>query len=156
MSIRELEPDLAGRGLRIGVVQSRFNEDVGAGLRSGCLAELARLGVADTDITCTTVPGALELPLVRANFFTYLPFPGTESYRQLEESGELDKVDWERFFFMNAAYTPRGFTRAEIKAIQRRAFLRFYLRPRVFWKNITAIKSLRHLWFLARRFLHWM
>ncbi|MFH1873406.1 MAG: 6,7-dimethyl-8-ribityllumazine synthase [Pseudomonadota bacterium] len=63
MTIREFEPNLEGRGLRVGVVQSRFNEDVGAGLRSGCLAELTRLGVADSDITFTTVPGALELPL---------------------------------------------------------------------------------------------
>ncbi|MCF8176020.1 MAG: 6,7-dimethyl-8-ribityllumazine synthase [Burkholderiaceae bacterium] len=63
MSIRELEPSLAGSGLRIGVVQSRFNEDIGAGLRSGCLAELARLGVDATDITFSSVPGALELPL---------------------------------------------------------------------------------------------
>ena len=63
MSIRELEPNLAGTGLRVGVVQARFNENIGEGLRSGCLSELARLGVADADITCTTVPGALELPL---------------------------------------------------------------------------------------------
>ena len=63
MSIRELEPDLAGHGLRIGVVQARFNQDIGAGLRSGCLSELARLGVAEGDVTYATVPGALELPL---------------------------------------------------------------------------------------------
>jgi len=63
MTIRELEPNLAGNGLRVGVVQSRFNEDIGEGLRSGCLSELARLGVTDGDVTFTTVPGALELPL---------------------------------------------------------------------------------------------
>ena len=63
MSVRELEPNLNGSGLRIGIVQSRFNADIGEGLRSGCLTELARLGVADTDITFGTVPGALELPL---------------------------------------------------------------------------------------------
>lgn len=63
MSIRELEPDLAGQCLRIGVVQARFNQDIGAGLRSGCLSELARLGVAEGDVTYATVPGALELPL---------------------------------------------------------------------------------------------
>jgi 6,7-dimethyl-8-ribityllumazine synthase len=63
MKICELEPQLAGAGLTIGVVQSRFNEKVGDGLRSGCLTELVRLGVAATDITYATVPGALELPL---------------------------------------------------------------------------------------------
>ena len=63
MSIRELEPDLAGHGLRIGIVQARFNQDIGAGLRSGCLNELTRLGVAAADVTYATVPGALELPL---------------------------------------------------------------------------------------------
>ncbi len=63
MTIRELEPDLTGRGLRVGVVQARFNQDIGEGLRSGCLAELTRLGVADADVTYVTVPGALELPL---------------------------------------------------------------------------------------------
>ena len=63
MTIRELELSMAGHGLRVGVVQSRFNEDIGEGLRSGCLNELARLGVADADVTFTTVPGALELPL---------------------------------------------------------------------------------------------
>ena len=63
MSIREIEPCLNGNGLRVGVVQSRFNDDIGEGLRSGCLTELARLGVADADVTFTTVPGALELPL---------------------------------------------------------------------------------------------
>jgi 6,7-dimethyl-8-ribityllumazine synthase len=63
MTIRELEPNLAGSGLRVGVVQARFNADIGEGLRSGCLAELTRLGVAETDVTCATVPGALELPL---------------------------------------------------------------------------------------------
>ncbi len=63
MSIRELEPNLAGTGLRVGVVQARFNENIGEGLRSGCLTELARLGVAGADVTYATVPGALELPL---------------------------------------------------------------------------------------------
>ncbi|MDD5247989.1 MAG: 6,7-dimethyl-8-ribityllumazine synthase [Rhodocyclaceae bacterium] len=60
---REIEPNLEGRGLRIGVVMSRFNQEVGEGLLSGCCAELARLGVASADVTLATVPGALELPL---------------------------------------------------------------------------------------------
>ncbi|HQN46119.1 MAG TPA: 6,7-dimethyl-8-ribityllumazine synthase, partial [Rugosibacter sp.] len=63
MSIHEIEPQLNGHGLRIGVVQSRFNEPICEGLRSGCLAGLRQMQVQDTDITYITVPGALEIPL---------------------------------------------------------------------------------------------
>ncbi|MGE5468411.1 MAG: 6,7-dimethyl-8-ribityllumazine synthase [Ignavibacteria bacterium] len=59
----EIEPNLEGAGLHIGVVMSRFNKDVGEGLLSGCCSELKRLGVDSADITLATVPGALELPL---------------------------------------------------------------------------------------------
>ena len=62
--IRELEANLQGKGLRVGLVLSRFNQDVGEGLLSGCCRELNRLGVAPADVTLASVPGALELPLV--------------------------------------------------------------------------------------------
>ncbi len=59
--VREIEPSLAGAGLRIGVVMARFNKSVGEGLLSGCCHELRRLGV--TNVTLASVPGALEIPL---------------------------------------------------------------------------------------------
>ena len=62
--ILELEPDLNGHGLRIGIVMSRFNPDIGEGLLSACADELKRLGVAPSDMIITSVPGALEIPLV--------------------------------------------------------------------------------------------
>lgn len=63
-NIPELEPVLAGEGLRVAIAMSRFNQDVGEGLLGACTAELKRLGVADEDILILSVPGALELPLV--------------------------------------------------------------------------------------------
>jgi 6,7-dimethyl-8-ribityllumazine synthase len=62
-NILELDPDLQGSGLRVGLVMSRFNRDVGEGLLGGCSAELIRLGVRESDMQLATVPGALELPL---------------------------------------------------------------------------------------------
>ena len=61
--IRELEPTLAGHGLRIGIVMSRFNPDIPEGLLSACADELKRLGVAPADMAIASVPGALEIPL---------------------------------------------------------------------------------------------
>ena len=63
MTVGTYESNLAGEGLRIGIVQARFNPDVGHGLLSSCLAELKHLGVADEDVLHVTVPGALEIPL---------------------------------------------------------------------------------------------
>ena len=54
---------LDGSGLRIGIVQARFNDDITSALAEACLAELAALGVADQDIEHHFVPGALEVPV---------------------------------------------------------------------------------------------
>jgi len=63
MSVGSYKPDFQGAGLRIGIVQARFNEDIGHGLLAACLSELNNLAVADEDILHVTVPGALEVPL---------------------------------------------------------------------------------------------
>lgn len=54
---------LDGSGLRIGIVQARFNEDITHALAAACLGELERLGVSADDIDHRQVPGALEVPL---------------------------------------------------------------------------------------------
>ena len=61
--ITEYDMGLDGQGLRIGVVMSRFNPDVGEGLLSACIEELHLLGVDPAAIQIATVPGALEISL---------------------------------------------------------------------------------------------
>ncbi|MGR4868095.1 6,7-dimethyl-8-ribityllumazine synthase [Variovorax sp. LARHSF232] len=53
---------LDGKGLRIGIVQARFNEEITNALAAACMGELESLGVAASDIEHVTVPGALEVP----------------------------------------------------------------------------------------------
>jgi 6,7-dimethyl-8-ribityllumazine synthase len=52
-----------GRGLRIGIVHSRFNEPVVAKMLDACVRALQAGGVADADIDQVSVPGALEIPV---------------------------------------------------------------------------------------------
>lgn len=61
--IIEFEPNLDGTDVRIGIVMSRFNIDIGEGLLSACTAELKKNGVQNANILIATVPGALEIPL---------------------------------------------------------------------------------------------
>ncbi len=54
---------LDGTGLRIGVVQARWNAEIVARLAEGVRRGLADLGVDDDDVVEITVPGSFELPM---------------------------------------------------------------------------------------------
>lgn len=77
MQVEVFQSDLDGHGLRVGVVQARFNQSIGEALRDACLGELGELGVAVEDVFVCTVPGALEIPVV---------------LQQLAASGEFDAL----------------------------------------------------------------
>jgi 6,7-dimethyl-8-ribityllumazine synthase len=77
MEIGQYQPNHDGDGLRVGIVQSRFNEPVCNGLVDACVEELERLGVAGEDVLLVTVPGALEIPL---------------ALQKLAESGQFDAL----------------------------------------------------------------
>lgn len=57
---------LDGRGLRVGIVQARFNAGLTDALVAACRTELLRLGVAGADIELVQVPGALEIGVALA------------------------------------------------------------------------------------------
>ncbi|HNH90531.1 MAG TPA: 6,7-dimethyl-8-ribityllumazine synthase, partial [Thiobacillaceae bacterium] len=75
--IFEYESNLNGKGLKVGIVMSRFNIDVCEGLLSACTAGLLKHGVAAEDIRIATVAGALEIPLV---------------LKKMAESGKFDAL----------------------------------------------------------------
>ena len=56
-------PELDGQGLRIAMVQARFNAGITDALAAACRDELLALGVDTEDIDLVRVPGALEVPL---------------------------------------------------------------------------------------------
>ena len=57
----EIKADLSGEALRVGIVRSRFNEEIGVAMLEACRKRLAELRV--TALTVVSVPGALEAPL---------------------------------------------------------------------------------------------
>jgi 6,7-dimethyl-8-ribityllumazine synthase len=65
--MKEIEINHNGHNLRIGIIQSRFNPEIGEGLLGTCRAALIKHGVNESNITLATVPGALEIPLALLN-----------------------------------------------------------------------------------------
>jgi len=74
---RVLEGSREGKGLRIALLVSRFNEIVGERLLTGALEALDRRGVRPRDVLVLRVPGAFELPVVA---------------RRLARSGQHDAI----------------------------------------------------------------
>lgn len=62
--MKEYSGKLQGKGLRIGIVVSRFNELVTKSLLSGAIDGLQRHGVDGKDITVAWVPGAFDIPVI--------------------------------------------------------------------------------------------
>lgn len=58
-----IEGKLSAKGMKIGIVASRFNDFICGRLIEGALDALIRSGVDEKDITIYKVPGAFELPL---------------------------------------------------------------------------------------------
>ena len=76
-NIYEIQPNLDGQGLKIGIAFSRFNTEVGEGLLSAAVAALVKAGVSEKDMVIASVPGALELPL---------------TLKKMAESGKFDAL----------------------------------------------------------------
>ncbi len=57
-----IKNDARGAGLRVGIVQARFNQAITEKLLQGTVRALKEAGVADDQMILLTVAGALEIP----------------------------------------------------------------------------------------------
>lgn len=62
--LNTIKGELKGKGFKIAVIASRFNEEITSNLINGAVVSLQKNGVAEKDITLYYVPGAYEIPSV--------------------------------------------------------------------------------------------
>lgn len=62
--MKVIEGELQAKGLRFGIIASRFNDFITAKLLDGALDALRRHGADEKDIEVVKVPGSFEIPLV--------------------------------------------------------------------------------------------
>ena len=61
--LRTPRTPLRANGKKFGIVVSKFNEVITKRLLKGCLAELKRAGIKESQVTVVWVPGSFEIPL---------------------------------------------------------------------------------------------
>jgi hypothetical protein len=82
-----------------------------------------------------------------------MPLPGSDIWEELDQAGMLGKLEWDRMFVHDVAYCDEGITAGQLKSLQRSAYLKFYLRPRILISVLREIRSVHHLQCLLTRFI---
>jgi len=98
-----------------------------------------------------TIRFARSLNLTAAHFSNFLPLPGTAATQRLRAEGRLGELDWSSLFYARTPYQPDGFRPGELKRLQRRAYLTFYLRPQVLWGLRGSVRSIAQMLAILRR-----
>lgn len=101
-----------------------------------------------------TVKLAMELDLIGVSFSCFHPLPGTAIFKILVQDGKINSSEFIELFnstYADVAYSPEDIPARTLKTFQRRAILKFYLRPRTIIKNLMYLKSAAHLRFLVTR-----
>ncbi len=98
-----------------------------------------------------TIEFAKKLKIKRAHFSTFLPLPNTEATRMLQRDGVIKEINYDTLFYTKAPLPPKGMTSEELKALQRKAFFEFYMRPRIIAGMAKEVRSPTHLKMLAKR-----
>jgi radical SAM superfamily enzyme YgiQ (UPF0313 family) len=104
-----------------------------------------------------TIRFAARLPLDRASFANFQPFPGCEEFDRLRRSGELT-VDWDLFAptLQSTTYAPSGVDVRTLRRLRKRALWTFYARPAIVWKMLGEVRSPGHVLHVLRRGLRWL
>lgn len=95
-----------------------------------------------------TVDLALSLELDHAQFSNFLPLPGT---RATEEALAPDQPAPAWSEFLTTGGKGAAAVEFDVAAWQRRAFLRFYLRPRTFLRAIAQVRDWAHFRYMMSR-----
>jgi 6,7-dimethyl-8-ribityllumazine synthase len=63
VEISQVDAPMSAKGMIVGIVTARFNQDVTELLGQGAMDQLLKMGCREKDIISVTVPGAFEIPL---------------------------------------------------------------------------------------------
>lgn len=78
-----------------------------------------------------TIQLAIDLDIDKTNFSIFMPLPGSEAFDDLVKEGliSLDTLNWDDMKPDRTIFERPGMPSDELRALQRKAYFRFYMRP---------------------------
>jgi radical SAM superfamily enzyme YgiQ (UPF0313 family) len=106
-----------------------------------------------------TIAMTKRLPFDFVQYYCSVPFPGSELYSEAKKEGWIVSNDWSRFEQNFSVITTPTLSADEVMAWRKRAYRRFYIRPRTVWnvlKKMKSFKDVLNLLKMAGDFLTWV
>ena len=123
----------------------RMTKEVGLAIRGYYMFGFPTETLEDME---ETLEFALELDVDVATFTLFLPLPGTLEYNRATETGDFPDPEYylhrilPEFNFPDAPfYVPEGMSAEELLTFHRKAYGRYYLRPRMLFRKLLSIRS---------------
>ncbi len=98
-----------------------------------------------------TISFAMELPITGASFSILSPLPGTGIYEDAYKNRKMDINNFNLLDFINYHNDLSEVSYDNLREIQKKAYLRFYLRPRVMQYFLRNLNSVSKAMFIAKR-----
>ena len=139
--------NLTKKRLSIKIIKEKIDLINKTGIRISGFFMMGYPGETKKDIW-KTIKLAWSLPIDRAQFNNFMPLPGSEIYNKLKGEGKLKNLRVDHFFVHDVGFIPEGFTEKELKNLQRKAYIGFYLKPRIIiglLKDITTLQQFKYL-----------
>ncbi|MDD5032966.1 MAG: radical SAM protein [Candidatus Pacebacteria bacterium] len=95
-----------------------------------------------------TIKFAKKIDPLWAQFTITIPYPGTPLFEMLKKEGKIKSFNWDNYNTWGGwaektlPFVAEGRTEKELKLLQKKALISFYMRPKVFFRFIKTINSL--------------
>ncbi len=104
-----------------------------------------------------TISFAKSLNLTRASFTTFVPLPGSEMWEYLQKERRLNPSDLNTLsYYRTDINYMKNVSQKDFRLLQKKAFIEFYLRPRIILTLIREVSSPKHLFSILKRVVYYL
>jgi len=94
---------------------------------------------------------ANELALDGVSYHIFSPIPGSDEWTRLKKDNP--DIDSSAFTTYRVTYAAAGRSIREIKFLKLKAFLSFYIRPRIIWETLKCIRTFGQVKLIVKRLM---
>lgn len=156
-------------GLGIETANQELSDAVGKKLDLSCLEEkvhlMKEMGIDAYGFFLLGLPGetqetaeetidlACRLPFAQVHFSHLVPLPGSRIFNDWVAERDLDSIPWEHFDSkLKTLWRTEALGPDDIMQLRRKAWQRFYMRPKPFFRMLSKIRP-RQIPYIAQRLL---